>query len=40
MPNQASGIDLFPGFSIISSFKKAAVGADENCTSGSLKNAV
>ena len=39
IPIHASGMDMFPGFSIVSSFKKASVGADENCTSGSLKNA-
>src|SRR5215204_3801213 len=30
---------MFPGLSTVSSFKKASVGADENCTSCSLKNA-
>ena len=29
---------MFPGFSTVSGFKKASVGADENCTSGSFKN--
>src|SRR5262245_29122319 len=36
---QAPGIDKFPGFSTVISFKTASVGADENCTSGSFKSA-
>src|SRR5678815_3615618 len=39
MPYQASGIDMFPGFSIVSGSKKASVDADENSTSGSFKSA-
>src|SRR5215213_1833928 len=38
MPYQAPGINMFPGLSTVNSFKKASVGADENCTSGSLKS--
>src|SRR6185312_17450791 len=39
MPYQASGINMFPGFSIVSGSKNASVDADENCTSGSFKSA-
>src|SRR5688572_21929531 len=38
MPYQVSGVDMFPGFSIVNSFEKAFVGADENGTSGTLKS--
>src|SRR5882757_7215531 len=32
-------MQLFPGFSTVSGFKKTSVGADENCAAGSFKNA-
>src|SRR5689334_3323297 len=36
MPCQGSVMDLFPGFSIVCSFNKASVCADEQCTCGSF----